>query len=44
MVRSKQLLIRLKPHQHAFWLKAARRQGLTLSQWVRYQCDRAARM
>ena len=42
-VQSATCCIKLTKEQHARWQAMARKQGLTLSAWVRLVLDRAAR-
>jgi len=45
MVRGEVVKVRVKRDQRRRWVEAAKRQGYpSLSEWLRYQGDRAARM
>ena len=45
LVRTRRLELRLTKDEKARWEEAARRQGYpSLSRWLRYVADRAARM
>ena len=43
MVRSKGVLIKLRPHQYQRWAARAHKEGVPLAAWVRQVADRAAR-
>ena len=42
-VRSKGVLVKLRPYQYKRWVERASREGMPLAAWVRMVGDRAAR-
>ena len=42
-VRSVKVELRVRDHQRRRWQEAAKRHGLSLSDWARFHLDRAAR-
>ena len=43
LVRSELVALRIRPQQYKSWSEQAKRQGVSLPEWIRQVVDRAAR-